>query len=140
LRAEMSGTFMGKSLGIFAGLVKVHIPRHAPDNADMPKPPQIPDSAARRGLSPTDMVVIANVERLYRQHGTIAGNQSQLARDAKVDQTFVSKLLKAKTSISVATLHKIAEALGVPPWALLVPGDWPLNNPPVLRPISDAER
>jgi len=131
---------MAQSLGIFAGHVKVHIPRTARDNAEMPKPPMVPESESRRGLSGTDTVVIGNINRLYKQHGTIAGNQSQLARDAKIDQTFISKLLKAKTSLSVTTLHQIAEALGVAPWALLVQGDWPLSNPPVLQPLSDAEK
>lgn len=131
---------MSQSLGIFAGDVKVHIPRTAPHNAEMPRPPVVPDSESRRGLSGTDTVVIGNINRLYKQHGTIAGNQSQLARDAKVDQTFISKLLKAKTSVSITILHQIAEALGVSPWALLVRGDWPLSNPPVLQPLSDAEK
>lgn len=106
----------------------------------MPKPPRIPDPDAQRGLTDTDMTVINNIERLYRQHGTIAGNQSQLARDANVDQTYISKLLKARTSISVTTLHRIASALGLVPWQMLVPGDWPLDNPPVLQPLSDAEK
>lgn len=106
----------------------------------MPRPPPILDPDSQRGLSATDGIVISNIERLYKQHGVIAGNQSELARKAVLDQTFISKLLKRKTSISVFYLHKIAGALGVDPWALLVPGDWPLNNPPVLRPVTDAER
>lgn len=106
----------------------------------MPKPPRIPDSDAERPLSDTDMTVIKNIDRLYRQHGTIAGNQSQLGRDAELDQTYINKLLKARTSISVTSLHRVAGALGVAPWMLLVPGDWPLDNPPVLQPLSDAEK
>lgn len=106
----------------------------------MPKPPPLPDADSRRGLTPTDTTVINNIGRLYTKHGTIAGNQSQLARDAEIDQTFVSKLLKAKHSPSVATVHKIAKALGLEPWMLLVPGDWPLDNPPVLQPLTDAEK
>lgn len=131
---------MTTSLGIFADHVKVHIPRTARDNAQMPRPPLVPDSESRRGLSGTDTIVIGNINRLYKERGTIAGNQSQLARDAKVDQTFINKLLKAKTSVSITILHQIAEALGVSPWALLVQGDWPLSNPPVLQPLSDAEK
>jgi transcriptional regulator with XRE-family HTH domain len=106
----------------------------------MPKPPRLPASDARRGLSATDTVVVNNIGRLYREHGTIAGNQSQLARDAEIDQTFISKLLKGRTSLSVTYLHRIAKALGLEPWMLLVPGDWPLSNPPVLQPLSDAEK
>lgn len=85
-------------------------------------------------------MVIDNVDRLYKQHGVISGNQSELGRRASLDQTFISKLLKGKTSISVASLHGLAGALGLEPWMLLVKGDWPLNNPPVLQPISDAEK
>jgi transcriptional regulator with XRE-family HTH domain len=106
----------------------------------MPKPPPLPDSEARRGLSPTDSVVIGNITRLYRVHGTIAGNQSELARKAGLDQTYISKLLRAKTSISVTSLDAVAKALGLEPWMLLVPGAWPLSNPPVLQPLTDAER
>lgn len=86
------------------------------------------------------MVVVGNVDRLYKEHGVISGNQSELARKAALDQTFVSKLLRGKTSISVASLHRLAGALGLEPWMLMVPGDWPLNNPPVLQPVTDAEK
>jgi transcriptional regulator with XRE-family HTH domain len=106
----------------------------------MPKPPALPDSDARRGLSPTDSVVIDNISRLYREHGTIAGNKSQLARDAEIDPGFISKLLQRKNSVSLTYLHRIAKALGLEPWMLLVPGDWPLSNPPVLQPLSDQEK
>jgi transcriptional regulator with XRE-family HTH domain len=136
----MSGVCISAIVGIKTGAVKAHIPTSAHDNAEMPRPPRVSDSDSRRGLTSTDLTVIGNVERLYRQHGTIAGNQSQLARDAGLDQTFISKLLKARTSISVTSLHEIARALGLPPWALLVPGDWPLDNPPVLQPLSNAEK
>lgn len=106
----------------------------------MPKPPALPDSDARRGLSPTDSVVIDNISRLYREHGTIAGNKSQLARDAEIDPGFISKLLQRKNSVSLTYLHRIAKALGLEPWMLLVPGDWPLSNPPVLQPLTDQEK
>lgn len=132
---------MTESLGIYAEPVKAHIPSTAPDNANVPKKPvRSPQSDARRPLTESDRTCIANINRLYRQHGIIAGNQSQLAREAEIDQTFVSKLLKYRTSISVTSLHSIARALGVPAWALLVPGDWELANPPVLQPLTDVEK
>lgn len=136
----MSGPCIPDSLGINAAVVKAHIPKSARNNAEMPKPPRISEASSRRGLSETDHVVANNVERLYVEHGIIGGNQSELARKAKIDPTFISKLLKRKNSVSVATLHKIAGALGLQAWMLLVPGDWPLSNPPVLQPLSDAER
>jgi transcriptional regulator with XRE-family HTH domain len=99
----------------------------------VPKPPALPDSDARRGLSPTDSVVIDNISRLYREHGTIAGNKSQLARDAEIDPGFISKLLQRKNSVSLTYLHRIAKALGLEPWMLLVPGDWPYPTRPCFN-------
>lgn len=131
---------MAHSLGINAEDVKAHIPRGARDDAQMPKPPRVPEATSERGLSESDHVVANNIERLYREHGVIGGNQSELARKAEVDPTFISKLLKRRNSVSIATLHRIAGALGLQPWMLLVPGNWPLSNPPVLQPLTDAER
>lgn len=86
------------------------------------------------------MTVIANIERLYKDHGTIAGNKSELARKAKLDPAYISKLLRRTTSISVTSLHEIAKALGLATWQLMVPGDWPLSNPPVLAPLTAEEK
>lgn len=127
-------------MGIYAKDCQAHIQSSVADHANVPKPPALPDSDARRGLSPTDSVAIDNISRLYRQHGTIAGNKSQLARDAEIDPGFISKLLQRKNSVSLTYLHRIAKALGLEPWMLLVPGDWPLSNPPVLQPLGDAEK
>lgn len=86
------------------------------------------------------MVFVANVKRLIQQHGLIGGNQSELARKATMDQAYINKLLKGKNSISLTYLDKIAGALGVEPWCLLVEGDWPLSNPPVRAPLTDLEK
>lgn len=134
----MSGVSTREILGIYADGVKAHIPCSAGHHADVPK--ATPPNDARRPLSESDKIVIRNIARLYRQHGIISGNQSSLAREAGVDQTFISKLLKYRTSISVTSLHAIAQALGVPSWALLVPGDWELGNPPVLQPLTQIEK
>lgn len=106
----------------------------------MPQVRVTPETTSRRPLTESDKLVRGNIDRLYKQHGIIAGNQSALARAASIDQTFISKLLKGKTSISVSSLHNIAEALDVPVWCLLVPGEWELGNPPALAPVTDEER
>lgn len=116
------------------------MPKQVGNDAFMPKPPPIPDSDAERPLSPTDMAVIANIKRAYKNHGEISGNQSELARRSELDPTYIGKLLRAKTSVSVTSLHRIAKALGLQPWQLLVPGDWELSNPPVLAPLTDEEK
>lgn len=102
--------------------------------------PRTQSSASRRGLSPADGIACDNVKRLFRQHGFINGNQSELARKASIDQTFVSKFLAGKTSISLTYLQRVAHALGLDSWQLLVPGDWPLSNPPVLQPLTEREK
>lgn len=106
----------------------------------MPKPPPTPENEGQRPLSATDSVVISNIERLYKDHGTIAGNKSELARKSGLDPAYISKLLRRKNSVSITSLHEIAKALGLHAWQLLVPGDWPLSNPPVLAPLTDAEK
>lgn len=127
-------------IGIYAERVKAHIHSGGWDAAQMPKKKALPTNDARRSLTDSDATVIANIGRLMSQHGIIGNNQSELARKAVIDQTFISKLLKSKTSISVSYLHKIALALGVEPWTLLVPGEWKLSNPPALRPLTDTEK
>lgn len=103
----------------------------------MPKPPFVPDDPT---LSDTDTTVIGNIRRLMKEHPTIANNQSQLGRDATIDPAFISKFLQGKSSISIRSVDRIAKALGVAPWMLLVPADYPLSNPPVLAPLSDEEK
>jgi transcriptional regulator with XRE-family HTH domain len=86
------------------------------------------------------MTAIANIDRVFKDHPIIAGNKSELARKAALDPAYISKLLRRQTSISLTSLHAVAEALGLAAWQLLVPGDWPLSNPPVLQPLTDSER
>lgn len=130
---------MGESLGIYAPRVKAHKPSRTNYAAEMPRRTKTEPGDTRRGISETDVIAAKNVRRLLKQHGTIS-SQSELARKAAVDQSFISKFLRGKTSPSIHSIHQIAEAFGVPPWTILVPGEWDLGNPPVLQPITEAER
>lgn len=132
-------------LGIYASTVNAHMPKPMCDADSMGKTIKMPDlrtpqSGSRRALTRSDETFARNVARLMKEHGAINNNQSELGRRSKVDQAYISKLLKGMTSISVAYLDKIAAALGVEPWCLLVEGEWSLSNPPVLQPISEAEK
>ena len=101
---------------------------------------RMPTTDSRRLLSDSDEIVRRNIARLMAQHGEVNNSQSALAKRATVDQAFISKLLKGKNSVSVAYLHRIAQALGVDAWQLLVPVEWDLANPPVLTPLSPEEK
>jgi transcriptional regulator with XRE-family HTH domain len=136
----MSGSVTIPNVGIYAEHVKAHIPNGAADYADMPRPPKLPNTTTERGLSPTDSVVIDNIDRLRKQHGEIGDNRSELARRATLDPSYIGKLLRKETSVSITSLHGIAGALGLEPWQLMVKGDWDLSNPPVLAPLTDSEK
>ena len=100
----------------------------------------LPTTESRRVLTETDQTVRRNIARLMAQHGEISNSQTALAKRAGVDQAFISKLLKGKNSLSVAYLNRLADALGVAAWQLLVPTEWDLGNPPVLAPLTPEEK
>lgn len=73
--------------------------------------------------------------------GTKAGPNSQLALAKKsgVAQATIGRILRQETSATIETVADLAHAFGLESWQLMVAGMDP-DNPPVLVPISKAER
>ncbi len=66
-------------------------------------------------------------------------SENDLAAKSKVAQATIGRI-RAKTSdAKIDTVDKLARAYGLEGWQLLVAGMDP-SNPPVLQPVSKAER
>lgn len=64
----------------------------------------------------------------------------ELSRKSKVGQATIGRILSAEgNNAEIETIAKIAEAYGLEPWMLLIPGMDP-GNPPVLQPASQEQR
>jgi transcriptional regulator with XRE-family HTH domain len=80
-------------------------------------------------------VVAENVRRLKTHLGI---SQEAIAKEAKVSQSSVGRVLNGSTAADLDTLAGIARALRVSAWQLLVPDIQP-DNLPVLRAVSPQE-
>jgi hypothetical protein len=69
------------------------------------------------------------------------GPSSQLALSKKsgVAQATIGRILRQETAASIETVEELAKVYGLEGWQLMVAGMDP-SNPPVLVPISRAER
>lgn len=75
---------------------------------------------------------------LQSDHGP--NSQSELFRKSGVAQATIGRILSAKgENARIETIDRLAAAFGLQGWQLMVPGMDPAN-PPVLVPISKAER
>ncbi len=85
-----------------------------------------------------EKILAANVKALMDANKMELGSQPKLAKAAKIDQTTIGRVLGAKHKVQIDTLEALAQAFGVEPYQLLVPG---LNakNPQVLRSLSTEE-
>ncbi|AEG94426.1 helix-turn-helix domain-containing protein [Ramlibacter tataouinensis] len=66
-------------------------------------------------------VLAANLERLIAEHKEL-NSQPKLAAAAKIDQKTVYRIVTKQNEPSTDKLEKLAKALGVQTWQLLVPG------------------
>ena len=67
-------------------------------------------------------------------------SQIQLGKKAGVSQATIGRILSEDGEDSgIETIAKLAEAFGLEAWQLMVAGMVP-ENPPVLQPVSKAER
>lgn len=73
-------------------------------------------------------VLSENLERLIAAHPEL-NTQPKLAKEAKIDQKTVYRIVTKQNEPSLDKLEKLAKALGVEPWQLLVPGLQPAALP-----------
>ena len=66
-------------------------------------------------------------------------SEMALARKSGVAQATIGRIKRQETAASIETVDQLAKAYGLQAWHLLVAGMDPAN-PPVLVPISKAER
>lgn len=68
------------------------------------------------------------------------GSQIRLGKRAGVAQATIGRILSSEgENASIETVSSLARAFGLESWQLLVAGLDP-TNPPVLQPVSKAER
>lgn len=88
-----------------------------------------------------EKILAANLAALMAAHRKKAlGTQTGVARATAgaVNQRTIGRILKGEHKAQIDTLEALAEAFGVEPYQLLVPGLNP-RNPQVLRSLSPAE-
>lgn len=84
-------------------------------------------------------VLRQNITALLKVKGG-PNNPTALAKKAGIGQASVDRILsKEGVDARIETIAKIAKVYGLEAWQLLVAGMDP-NNPPVLQPLSPAER
>ena len=78
-------------------------------------PAELPDEADLRA-------VLAYNMRLFRVNK--GWSQEELARQCGLDRTYVSAIERKRWNIALSNIEKIALALGVPAYQLLLPPQW----------------
>lgn len=92
-----------------------------------------PKAVLRRNLQ-------ALMDKAKEAGNTQLSSQIQLGKKAGVGQATIGRILSQQGEDSgIETVHKLAQAFGLEGWQLLVAGMDP-KNPPVLQPVSKAER
>lgn len=69
--------------------------------------------------SSSSATVVTNIQELKRARGW---SNRDLARQSKVSDRMIGKILNNESEPTTATLDKIAKAFGIESWQLLVPG------------------
>lgn len=84
-------------------------------------------------------IVRENVQALRDYPPGAKRGQRTFAEKCGIGEGTVWRISKGQDGTSVETLRAIAEAHGLQAWQLLVPGFDPAN-PPVMAPLTEAER
>lgn len=82
-------------------------------------------------------VLADNLKRLMA-HRYGEENQSELARESKVSQATIGRIMRQEVSAGVVNIAKLARAFGLNAWQLTVP-DLDPKSPPVLRKLNATE-
>ena len=115
---------METTIGIYASVVKAHIPFYFRHDAPM--------------TFDIKQTLAENLVRLMHHDDAHPITQAELARRSKVDQRYIGRLQNAEFNASVKVLEKLATAFDLQPWQILVPGLDP-GNPPVNH-VTEAEK
>lgn len=92
-----------------------------------------PKAVLRRNLT-------ALMDKAKRDGNQDLSRQIRLGKKAGVAQASIGRILSPKgENSSIETVDKLAKAFGLQGWQLLVAGFDP-SNPPVLQPVTKAER
>lgn len=85
-----------------------------------------------------ESILAQNIKALLiGKHGP--RTQSELAKKSGVAQATIGRLLRSEASATAETIAALAAAYELEAWQLMVAGMDP-SNPPVLMPVSKAER
>lgn len=82
-------------------------------------------------------VLAGNLKRLM-EHRYGGENQTALAKESKVSQATVGRIMRKEVAAGVVNIAKLARAFHLAPWQLVVP-DLDPTSPPVLRKLNAAE-
>ena len=97
-----------------ANSVDANVSKHdAPSVSAKPVPPDaLPDSANLREVL-AYWVRLLRVERGW--------SQGRLALECELDRTYVSAVERSRWNVSLSNIERLARALDVPAWSLLMP-------------------
>ena len=88
--------------------------------------------------TPIEKTVADNLTLLMKSSNA-AGSDEKLARRSGVGRGTVQRARRGEVSLSIGNLERLADAFGLEPWQLLIPGLEP-GNPPALRAVNSEER
>jgi len=110
---------------------KPHLAWARPYGVAMARPP-------RSNLHPIVAVIASNIKTAVKQLGS---NQAEVERRSKgqISQRTVSHAASGKVAQQADTIARIAEALGLEPWQLLVP-DLDPRHPPMVGDTPGARK
>jgi transcriptional regulator with XRE-family HTH domain len=81
---------------------------------------------------------IADRPRSRKRDGELIDSEKKLALDAEIDQRTVNRIVKMQNEPSIDKLEKLAKALGVQSWQLLVPGLQVKAPPELVREPAES--
>ncbi|KPF66094.1 hypothetical protein IP84_16910 [beta proteobacterium AAP99] len=87
---------------------------------------------------PIKEIVRDNLNNLAAAHPSLSQHK-QIAAKSGIHETTIARIRKAQHACDIETLEAVAKAFGLHAWQLMVDG-WDATNPPVLQPLTEAER
>jgi transcriptional regulator with XRE-family HTH domain len=92
----------------------------------------------RSAPSPLTTLFRDNLERLMAAHKDL-NSQSALARQSKVGQTSIGRILAQEQSPTLDLVYKLARTFDLEPWQMLIE-DLDPRDPPITKSIDERQR